>query len=87
LRVTSLRTYTVVVHAAEPDESGFWAEVEELPGCFASGETLDELEGDVRDAIETYLLALAARGEPLPEGVGSVGEEGVRLWEIPVVVA
>ena len=85
--MASLRTYTVVVHAAEPDETGFWAEVEELPGCFASGEMLDELESDVRDAIETYLLALAARGEAIPQGSGSVGDEGVRRWEIPVEVA
>jgi predicted RNase H-like HicB family nuclease len=84
--VANLRTFTVLVHAAEPDETGFWAEVEELPGCFASGETLDELENDVRDAIETYLLAIAGRGEPIPEGRGSVGEEGDRRWEIPVAV-
>ena len=77
----------MLVHAAGEGETGFWAEVEELPGCFASGETLDELESDVRDAIETYLLALAARGEPIPEGRGSVAEEGDRRWEIPVAVA
>ena len=85
--MANLRTYTVLVHAAEPDETGFWAEVVELPGCFASGATLDELESDVRDAIETYLLALAARGEPIPPGSGSVEDEGVRRWEIPVEVA
>lgn len=85
--MANLRTYTVLVHAAESDEGGFWAEVVELPGCFASGDTLDELESDVRDAIESYLLALSARGEPIPEGSGSVEEEGVRRWEIPVEVA
>ena len=85
--MANLRTYTVLVHEAEPDEAGFWAEVVELPGCFASGDTLDELEGDVRDAIETYLLALAARGEPIPAGNGSLAGEGDRRWEIPVEVA
>lgn len=82
-----LRTYTVIVHEAEPEEGGFWAEVEELPGCFASGDSLDELETDIRDAIETYILSLAANGEAVPEGRKSVGEEGVRRWEIAVPVA
>jgi predicted RNase H-like HicB family nuclease len=59
--MTDLRTYTVAVHAAEADETGFWAEVGGLPGCFASGRTLHELKDDVRDAIETYLRALEPR--------------------------
>ena len=76
-----MRTYRVIVHEAEPDEGGYWAEVENLPGCFASGETLDELDRDVRDAIETYLASLRAHGDPIPEGTGSTSE---RLWEIAV---
>jgi len=80
-----LRTLTAVAHEAEPDESGFWAEVEELPGCFASGDTLDELEADVRDAIETYIAALEEQGQPVPEGRKAV-DEGIRRWEIAVAV-
>jgi predicted RNase H-like HicB family nuclease len=82
-----MQAYTVIVHEAEPDEGGFWADVEELPGCFASGDTLDELEGDIKDAIETYIAALQARGEPIPEGRGSVEDDGTRRWEIHVAVA
>ena len=85
--MANLRTYTVLVQAAEAEETGFRAEVEQLPGCFAAGETLDELESDVRDAIETHLLALAARGEPIPEGHDSVGDKDVRRWEIPIATA
>jgi predicted RNase H-like HicB family nuclease len=79
-----MRTYTVIVHEAEPGEVGYWAEVEELPGCFASGDTLDELEEDVKNAIETYILALQARGQPVPPGKGSRAEQGTRRWEIAV---
>jgi predicted RNase H-like HicB family nuclease len=43
---------TVVVHH-EPD--GFWSEVAELPGCFASGATLDELHEAVGEAVGLYL--------------------------------
>jgi predicted RNase H-like HicB family nuclease len=40
------------VHA----ESGtYWAEVVELPGCFASGRTLDELTDALEESIRFYL--------------------------------
>lgn len=78
-----MRTYTVIVHEADPGEGGFWAEVEELPGCFGSGDTLDELEGDVRDAIDTYLLALEEIGQPIPKGRRPL-EQGVRRWQLAV---
>jgi predicted RNase H-like HicB family nuclease len=76
-----MRTYTVLVH--DEDEGGYWAEVEELPGCFASGETLDELEEDVKEAIEQHIAALLEMGEPVPEG-RSRENDGVRRWEIAV---
>ena len=55
----------MLVHAAGEGETGFWAEVEELPGCFGSGRALDELKSDVQEAIASYLLALAARGDAI----------------------
>ncbi len=76
-----MRKYTVLVHEAE--EGGYWAEVEELPGCFASGDTLDELEADVRGAIETYIAALKEMGQPVPIGTDA-GDSADRRWEIAV---
>lgn len=61
--------YTVLVYEAEPDEGGYWARVAELPGCMTSGETMEEIEENVKDAIETYLDALEAAGQPLPQPV------------------
>ncbi|MPZ50097.1 MAG: type II toxin-antitoxin system HicB family antitoxin [Dehalococcoidia bacterium] len=79
-----MKTYTVIVHEEEEEEEGgYWAEVEELPGCFASGDTLDELEEDIKAAIEQHLAALKELGQPLPPGQGS-GVEGIRRWEIGV---
>ena len=44
--------YTVRVH----DENGsLWAEVVELPGCFAAGESEAELRVAVVEAISLYL--------------------------------
>jgi predicted RNase H-like HicB family nuclease len=44
--------YRVLVH----EEDGiYWAEVDGLPGVFASGATLDELKEAVVEAITLYL--------------------------------
>jgi len=43
----------VIVHKAE--EGGFWAEVPSLPGCATQGETIEELNENLRDAIEGYV--------------------------------
>ncbi len=42
----------IVVH--ESAEGGFWAEVPALPGCFSQGDTLEELQANLRDAIESH---------------------------------
>ncbi|HEY3541019.1 MAG TPA: type II toxin-antitoxin system HicB family antitoxin [Gaiellaceae bacterium] len=39
-------------HALIHEEDGsYWAEVKELPGCFASGSTLDELKEALVEAL------------------------------------
>lgn len=48
-------TLKAIIHEAE--EGGFWAEVPALPGCFTQGETLKELEANIHEAIEGWLLA------------------------------
>jgi len=47
-------------------ESGYWASVRELPGCFSSGDTLEELQANLREAITLHLEDL--ENEELPEG-------------------
>ncbi|MCB1238040.1 MAG: type II toxin-antitoxin system HicB family antitoxin [Verrucomicrobiae bacterium] len=46
---------TAIIHEAE--EGGFWAEVPALPGCVTQGETREELESNLREAIEAWLTA------------------------------
>ena len=43
----------VIVYEAE--EGGYWAEVPALPGCASQGDSLEELQENVRDAIEAWL--------------------------------
>lgn len=61
-----------IVHEAE--EGGFWAEVPALPGCFSQGETLAELEANIHEAIEGWLLSAE------PED----NEAGGRILEVAV---
>jgi len=43
---------TLVIHQ---EREGFWAEVEELPGCFASAGSLSELAEALGEAVGLYL--------------------------------
>jgi predicted RNase H-like HicB family nuclease len=49
-------TPTMDLSARVHAENGtYWAEVAELPGCFASGRTLDELTEALQESIRLYL--------------------------------
>jgi predicted RNase H-like HicB family nuclease len=37
------------------EDGSYWADVPALPGCFASGTTLDELFDSLQEGIELYL--------------------------------
>lgn len=46
----------VIVHKAE--EGGYWAELPSIPGCATQGETMAEIETNIREAIEGCLSAV-----------------------------
>lgn len=58
--------YVLVIHSAE--EGGYWAEVPALDGCFAQGETVDELLVDARGAIQSHIEALIEDGRSVSPG-------------------
>lgn len=62
---------TVRVHH---DEDSYWAEVVELPGCFAAGDTLDELTASVSEAVALYLSDDDAEDDPAPAPLLTVDE-------------
>lgn len=39
----------IVIHEAE--EGGYWAEIPSMPGCVSQGETLEEVQRNIREAI------------------------------------
>ncbi len=50
----------VKLHA---EEGTLWAEVQELPGCFATGDTLEELAESLNEALALGLLGDLAEPE------------------------
>jgi predicted RNase H-like HicB family nuclease len=56
----SVEKFAIVIH--EDTESGFWAEVPALPGCYSQGESIDELMVNVREAIAGVLDVMRERG-------------------------
>jgi predicted RNase H-like HicB family nuclease len=58
------KRYLVVV---EQTSSGYSAYSPDLPGCVASGQSQEEVEQNIRQAIEFHIDGLREEGEPVPE--------------------
>ena len=61
--------YAVVIERAE---SNFSAYVPDLPGCVATGATLEEAEREIREAIAFHLDGIREDGLPVPPGASVV---------------
>jgi len=59
-----MREYTVIY---EPGEQNWSAYVPDIPGCIATGKTREEIESQIREAIEFHLEGLRLHGEPVPQ--------------------
>jgi predicted RNase H-like HicB family nuclease len=55
--------YAVIIERAEGNYSAY---VPDLPGCVATGATVEEVERDIRDAIRFHIDGLKADGLPVP---------------------
>ncbi len=61
------KVFSYSVFYEKASEGGYVAFVPALPGCHSQGETLEETERNVKEAIALYMESLAAHGEPIPE--------------------
>jgi antitoxin HicB len=61
------KAFSYSVFYEQAPEGGFVAFVPALPGCHTQGETLEETERNVKEAIAVYLESLVAVGEAIPE--------------------
>ena len=59
-----MKEYLVVYERAGKNYSAY---VPDLPGCVAAGDTLEETEQLIKEAIQLYIEALRADGKPVPE--------------------
>ena len=57
-------TYTVVI---EKTGNGYSAYVPDLPGCVAAGDTREETEALIQEAVTYHLETLRESGDPIPE--------------------
>lgn len=64
-RVKKIRKITVVFEKAK--EGGYVVSVPSLPGCMSQGETFEEAEKMIKDAIECYCKSMAKHKEPILE--------------------
>lgn len=60
------REFSYSVFYQQAPEGGYVATVPALPGCHTQGETLEEAERNIKEAVALYLESLAAHGEPIP---------------------
>ncbi len=61
--------YAVVI---EQTSTGYSAFVPDLPGCVATGATMDETKANIRDAIRFHIEGLHADGDPVPPPTSDV---------------
>ena len=60
--------YGIVI---EKGETSYGAYVPDLPGCVAVGETQEEVEALIREAIQFHIEGLREEGLPIPEPTSS----------------
>ena len=56
--------YAVVIESGSNNYSAY---VPDLPGCASTGKTLEEVERNIKEAIEFHLEGLREDGEPIPQ--------------------
>lgn len=62
--------YAIVIENAGPNYSAY---APDLPGCAATGATVEEAQREIREAIEFHLEGLREDGLPIPPPSSAVG--------------
>jgi predicted RNase H-like HicB family nuclease len=55
--------YAIVIEKAEHNYSAY---VPDLPGCIATGNTVEQVEFEIREAIELHIEGMREDGVPVP---------------------
>ncbi len=62
---SSVLSFSVIYE--EAPEGGYVVSVPSLPGCHTQGESIEEAEKNIREAIELYLESLKSHKEDIPK--------------------
>lgn len=62
-----MKEYAVVYERGREGEENWGAYVPDLPGCVSTGDTLEEVQQLIREAMELHIEGLRAEGLPVPE--------------------
>lgn len=61
-----MQTYRFIAFFEPQEEGGFTVTVPALPGCISEGDTFEEAQANINEAIHSYLGSLIAENETLP---------------------
>ncbi len=61
--------YAIVIEKAPSNYSAY---VPDLPGCVATGATIEEVEREIREAIEFHIEGMRQDGERVPQPSSTV---------------
>lgn len=70
-----MKEYAVIYEWAGNNYSAY---VPDLPGCVSTGRTREEIERNIREAIEGHLQVMQEYGESIPEPTSEAGRVVVR---------
>ena len=65
------RKYIIIIESGERNCSAY---APDLPGCVATGETIDETKRNMTEAIKAHLQFVRETGGPIPEPTSVVAD-------------
>ena len=65
------KSYAYVIERAE--DGAYWAYLPDLPGCTTTAESPEQVEKQLREAVDLYLSYYSERGQPPPAPQARVG--------------
>ena len=76
-----MRVQCVVVYEQTPNN--YCAYIPDFPGCVSTGKTWEDIQRNIKEAIDGHVGAMAEFGDPLPERFMTM-EEAVAYYNEPL---
>jgi predicted RNase H-like HicB family nuclease len=77
MELSMLKEYVVIYERGNEGQEAWGAYIPDLPGCVSTGDTLDEVERNIREALQLHLEGLKSEGLPIPEPTTRVDKVSV----------